>query len=114
MSAGDGLSDADVVDQVMNQVLAAERQARDAVEQCRAQAAAILAEAEERARAIGRRTEHRIRLTHKIADQAVDDALVELRGPDSGRTAVEDAGEARERVDRAVDALVEEILGGKA
>ncbi len=112
MSAGNGLSDSDVVDRVMNQILAAERHAREAVEQCRAEAAHILADAEERTRGIGRRTENRIRLTHKIADQSVDDALRKLRGPQSGQRAPAEEGEVRKLVDRAVDALVEDILGG--
>ena len=112
MAASDGMRDPDAVDRVMNQVLAAEQEAREAIEQCREQAARILSEAQEQARRIGHRTERRIRLTHHIADQAVDRALRELRGPEFSQVPDIPEGEAAEVLDRAVDALVDEILGG--
>jgi vacuolar-type H+-ATPase subunit H len=110
MAGEGGVWDSDVVDGVMNEVLMAEQEARAAVDQCRAQAARIVAEAEGRARRIGQRNERRIRLTHRIADRAVERALRELRGPQSGQAPEIPEGEAAELLYRAVDALVEEIL----
>ena len=112
MAADDRIRNSDAVDLVMNEVLAAEGEARQAVEKCRAQAAQIVAEAEERARRIRRRTECRIKQIHRIADLSVDRTLRELhrskpeRGPQSARTDAPDA------LAGAVDALIEEILGG--
>jgi vacuolar-type H+-ATPase subunit H len=96
----------------MNDILAAEQQAREAVEQCRAKAARIVAEAEERARRIANRAEARIRLTHRIADQSVERALRELRSTESSRVPATPEGDAREVLDKAVEALVDEMLGG--
>ena len=114
MAAGGSMQDADSVDRAMNQVLLAEQEACDAVEQCRAEAARILAEAEERVRRIGEGAERRIRLAHRIADRAVERAQQGLRGPDAGPESEISAREARELVDRAVDLLVDEILDGPA
>jgi hypothetical protein len=95
----------------MNKVLAAEQRAREAVEQCRRQANALVAKEEERARRLARRTERRIKAAHRIADKAVERSLRELgRGEVSGEPGTgidtEDA-----RVRRAVARLVEEIIG---
>jgi vacuolar-type H+-ATPase subunit H len=114
MAAGDRSHSPDSVDRVMNQVLAAEQEAREAVEQCRAEAAQILAEAEDNAREIERRAERRLRLTDRIADRAVEAALRELRTSGSGAGAAMPDSEAGAVLDRAVDALVDEILGGPA
>ena len=110
MAAGDWTQESDSVDLVMNQVLAAEREARDAVVLCHAEAAQILAAAEEGARRIAHRTEHRIGLVHRVADQAVDRTLHQLRagGPESGSALSEE--DVSELLDRAVDALVDELL----
>lgn len=112
MSAGDEMQDSQAVDRAMNQVLAAEQEAREAVEQCRAEAAQILAEAEQRARRVGRSTERRIRLIHQIADRAVDLVLEGLDSPGPGQGPGMPQGKAREVLDRAVNALVDEIIGG--
>ena len=85
MVVDDGMRDSDAVDRVMSQVLEAEEEAWKAVEQCRAQAARIVADAEENVRRIARRTERRIKQTHRIADLAVDRALQKLRRSDSGQ-----------------------------
>ena len=113
MAAGDRAGVSDSVDQAMNQVLAAEREARDVVERCRAEAVRILAAAEERARRIAQRTERRIQLAHRIADQSLEHALRELRGPRSGPEPAMPEAVVRALQDRAVDDLVAEILGGK-
>ena len=114
MGAEDRTQDVRSVDRAMNQVLLAEQEARDAVEQCRAEAARIRAEAEERARRIAQGAERRIRLAHRIADRAVARAQQRLRGPDSGSGLAIPTREARALLERAVDALVEEILDGPA
>lgn len=110
MVVGDGATDSDSVDKAMNQVLAVEREARDAIARCRTEAAQILAAAEEDARRIAQRTERRIKLAHRIADQAVAHTLGRLQGPESlpGIRAPDEDVPAL--LDRAVDDLVEEIL----
>jgi vacuolar-type H+-ATPase subunit H len=101
------------VDRAMNEVLSAEREARDAVERCRAEAVRILAAAEEGARRIAQRTEDRVKLAGRVADQAVERALRELQGTEDGPAAAVSDAEAREPLDRAVHDLVEEILGAE-
>ena len=100
------------VDLAMNQVLAAEQEAREAVTACGEEARKILAQAEELARGISRRTERRVKAAHRIADQAVERALGDLSdwGSDAGDPGALDAGE--ERLERALDRLVDEIVGG--
>ena len=100
------------VDLAINRVLAAEREAREAVEQCRAEAALILNAAEERARAVTSRTERRIKAVHRIADRAVERALSELRKEPGDEVVPEEAGRAGGRLERALDVLVCEIVGG--
>jgi len=99
------------VDQAINQVLAAERDAREAVERCRAEAEAILAAAEERVGRIGRSTERRVRAAHRTADRAVERALKELLGADVGEDDHAAAVADEARVDRAVETLADEIVG---
>jgi len=99
------------VDQVMNQVLLAEREAREAVARCRSEAAQIRVAAEEDARRIADRTEGRIKLAGHIADRAVERTLRGLQGTEPGAAAAVPEGEVRELLDRAVDGLVDEILG---
>ena len=112
MVVDDGMRDPDAVDRVMNQVLEAEEEARKAVEQCRAQATRIVADAEENVRRIARRTERRIKQTNRIADLAVDRALHKLYISESGQATKTPKREAATMLDRVVDVLVDEILGG--
>jgi hypothetical protein len=104
------------VDEAMNQVLAAERDARLVVAECRAEAARLIAEAEMRARALAGRSEARIKAAHRIADAAIARALAELAEvPPGSWLEVEAEGEAAavpEPLARALETLVGEILGG--
>jgi hypothetical protein len=100
------------VDQAINRVLSAERDAREAVERCRAEAAAIHAAAAVRAGEIGRRTERRVKAAHLAADRAVERALKELLSADGGAVVHEAAAADDPRIDRAVEALADEIVGG--
>lgn len=104
-------SDTGSVDEAINRVLAAERDARKAVEQCRSEATHIIAAAEERARRISGRAEKRINAAHRIADRAVERALAELRGKVQERQGDRDSARDRERIDQAVATLVDEIIG---
>ena len=99
------------VDRAMNEVLAAEQTAREAVDRCRAEADAVLAAAEERARRIVRRTEHRIKAAHRTADGGVDRVLRELfrTEPGAGPGSAVDAEAAR--IARAVERLAKEMIG---
>ncbi|MGE5154450.1 MAG: hypothetical protein ACM3ST_10565 [Bdellovibrio bacteriovorus] len=102
--------DSNRADGAFNRVLAAEARAREEVEGCRKQAAAILAAAEEQARYIASRADRRVRRAHRIADAGVERALAELltAGTEAEQGALE--GEALKRLDRAIEALVAEIL----
>jgi vacuolar-type H+-ATPase subunit H len=106
--------ESDRVDAAFNRVLAAEAQARDQVEECRRQAAVILAAAEERARHIVNRADRRIRRAHRIADASVERALTELLATRTETEQDNPEGEALTHVDRAIAALVEEILAPEA
>jgi regulator of protease activity HflC (stomatin/prohibitin superfamily) len=106
------------VDQAMNLVLAAERDARLAVDECRAEAARIIAHAETRARALSGRSEARIKAAHRIANAAIARALadlvevpagVELDEPVEG--APHDVAAIPEALAKAVETLAGEILG---
>ena len=113
MAVADEARVSDSVDEVINQVLAAERAAGDAVDRCRAEAAQVLAEAEETVRRIATRTERRIKLAHRTADEAVERTLRDLQDPGlvSADEAPDVGGDGL--VDRAVDQLVAEMLTGK-
>ncbi|MEA3278390.1 MAG: hypothetical protein U9Q81_24465 [Pseudomonadota bacterium] len=97
------------VDQAMNRVLAAEREAVEAVERCRMEAARILTDAEEQARRVSRRVDERIKAANRIADKSVEGSLREILGsePEAAASGARDI----ERLDRAVHALVSEIIG---
>ncbi len=106
--------ESDRVDAAFNRVLTAEAQAREQVEDCRKQAAAILVAAEEQARRIASRTDRRVRRAHRSADTGVERALADLlaTGVEAGPADLE--GDALVRLDRAIDALVAEILAPEA
>jgi vacuolar-type H+-ATPase subunit H len=97
----------------MNEVLSAEREARDAVERRRSEAAQILAAAEEGARRIAQRTEGRVRLINRIADEAVERARREIQGSRSDFALAVPEAEVHELLERALDALVDEIVPGQ-
>lgn len=103
----------DSVDYAINRVLLAERNARAEIEQRRDEAAQIISEAERRAARIGQRTDARIEAVHRIADRAVEEALHALLGPvpalESDRVPAHD----HDGLERAVELLVEEMLGGQ-
>jgi hypothetical protein len=107
-------------DEAMNRVLAAERDARLAVAECRAEAARLVATAESRARALASRSEAHIKTAHRRADSAIAHALAELaQTPFPDQAAGEDAGQELGTADAAplaeiLDILVDEILGAGA
>jgi len=107
-----GMQDSDAVDRVINQVLATEADARKAIEDCREEAARIVSEAGELVRRLGHRTERRIRLIHRIADDAVGHTIRELQDSESDRVPKFPAGEATDLLDRALDALIDELIDG--
>lgn len=103
-------SESDRVDRAFNLVLAAEAQAREQVEACRRQAAAILAAAEERARGIANRADRRVRLVGRIADAGVERAVAELLAAPVESGPMDLQGDALEQIDRAIGGLIAEIL----
>jgi cell division septum initiation protein DivIVA len=102
--------DSDRVDAAFNRVLAAEAKAREAVEECRQAATAVLAAAEEHARRIASRADRRVRLAHRIADAQVARALSDLLTPTPTEPAAGLDAETLARLDRAIAALADEIL----
>jgi len=113
MVTSERIGDSDSVDRAMSQVLLAEREARDAVSRCRDEAAQILAAAEEDTRRIADRAEDRVKLAARLADRAVELTLQELQGSEPGSAPAGSEADVRDRLDRAVDDLVEEILGAE-
>jgi hypothetical protein len=107
-------------DEAMNRVLAAERDARLAVAECRAEAARLIATAESQARALASLSEAHIKTAHRRADAAIARALAELaQTPLPDQAAGEDAGHETGTADAAplaeiLDVLVDEILGAGA
>jgi len=99
------------VDAAFNRVLAAEAQARAAIERCRQQAAGRVAAAEREARAIARRAERRIQAAHRIADRGIARALTDLAAAGDGN-----AGPTPDAavVDALAAALAAELTGGDA
>ena len=102
-------------DEAMNRVLAAERDARLAVAECRAEAARLIATAESRARALASRSEAHIKTAHRRADAAIARALAELartplpdlaEGPEGGAEVGAGLGSAL-----FLEGLADEILG---
>jgi len=117
MSGGDKQSGGTAsVDEAMNRVLAAERDARLAVAECRAEAARMVAEAERRARALAGRSEAHIKAAHRRADAAIERALGELVevppvAMPEGAPTPRSEGEVPPALAQAIEALVVEILG---
>lgn len=103
--------DADRVDAAFNRVLAAEAQARERVEDCRREAAAIVSAAALRARAISDAADRRMGLVHRIADRGVERAVAELLGEARTRALDQRVAADPERLDRLVEVLADEILG---
>jgi hypothetical protein len=101
------------VDEAMNRVLLAEREARAVVEQCRAEAVRIVTAAEDRARSLANRTDQRVKMARRIAERRVEKALLELR--DSTLLLKEQRGKSElgERLERALEALANEVIGAE-
>ena len=98
--------DGQSIDAVFNRVLGAERDAREAVAECRRNAEALVARAERDARGISLRAERRIRSARAIADRGVERALAELREP----LAAEAGGDHIPPAD-AIEDLVQVLAG---
>jgi regulator of protease activity HflC (stomatin/prohibitin superfamily) len=108
-------------DEAMNRVLAAERDARLAVAECRAEAARLVAVAEARARALASRSEAHIKTAHRRADAAIARVLADLAQtplPDQAegsRGGTEQGSGATTAIApplaKALVALADEILG---
>lgn len=99
-------------DVAITRILAAEQQARAAVDGCRQSADALVDQALVHARAIGNRADHRIALIHARVDQTIEAAECRIA---ADRVALEQAPaiapEDLACLPVAVDALIAEILG---
>lgn len=114
MTRRSAVDDSDRLDQAFNRILAAEAEAREAVADCRSQAARLLGEAEAQARRIGDRTDRRLKLVHGIADRAVSRALAELPPLTDGLAADSLDASTRQRLRATIVQLADEIIGAGA
>ncbi|MBK1719623.1 hypothetical protein [Thiocystis violacea] len=96
-------------DLAFNRVLEAEARARERIDACRLEAASLIKTAEERARRIGERTDARLLKAHRLADASVERALGSL--PRTAEAGGDPDGRALARLERAVAALADEIIG---
>ena len=100
------------VDEAINRVLAAERVARDAVEQCRRQATLRLDEAQILAKRVAARNERRVRAVQRIADRSVSRALEALVGDRGARPGEPEPNAAQMvRLEAAIGVLLDEMVG---
>lgn len=104
-------SQSDQVDAAFNRVLAAEARVRAQVEECRQQAAAVMAAAEERQRRIRSRADASMLRARRIADRGVELALAELRAAGAQTQPDEPSADTLSRLDRAIGVLLDEVLG---
>ena len=99
-------------DSAINRILAAEQQARSAVDECHKASDATINQALARARAIAHRTDQRIALVHTLADRHLEQAEALLA---TERAALEQAPPLDpvdlEHLPQAIDALISEMLG---
>jgi F0F1-type ATP synthase membrane subunit b/b' len=111
MSKQSSTRDADRIDAAFNRVLAAEAEARTSVDECRQEAARIVAAATVRARAIAGLTDRRMGLARRIADRGVARAMTQLKDEARARAIERAVAAGPGRIDRVVDALADEIIG---
>jgi hypothetical protein len=109
-------SDTAAIDQAINRILAAERDARAGVAQCAAEAEASLAAAQARAERVRVRTEQRVQLVHRIADRCLDLVLADLAAipidPDEdGAATPVPTGPPDVAMDEAIARLLDEMVG---
>jgi hypothetical protein len=97
------------VDRAINRILVAEREGQAAVEECRKQAAALVAAAQARAERIAEATERRIQWVHHIADDRLDATLRGLTGTAlaiDGRQAAPSSATLAPAIAQLVDEMV--------
>jgi hypothetical protein len=99
------------VDAAFNRVLAAESEARERVAACRREAAAIASGVTERTRRIADLADRRMQLAHRVADRGVERVLADLALPAVAPPAGAAELDMQARLERAVAALADEILG---
>lgn len=100
-------------DDAINQVLAAEQEAREALTRAHEAAAAQLADARLRARRIEQRTDERITRLRAACQRWVSTRSAELnRQAETLRNAAAEDAERRERLAAAVARLAVELTGG--
>jgi hypothetical protein len=101
--------------EVMNQVLVAEREAREAMEGCDRQADLLLRKARERVRQLRQRTEERIHRWYLASDRGVANCVRDLDERERGlRQGLAPVSELPPEWRMAVRRLVDELIGGKA
>jgi multidrug resistance efflux pump len=103
--------ESDRIDAAFNRVLAAEAQARERLDQCRIEAADLVAAAESRARTIEERTDQLVRRAHGVADAGVARRLHELLTNTPAQSPEDPSPAPPDTLDWAIAILAHEILG---
>jgi vacuolar-type H+-ATPase subunit H len=104
-------NDDTAADAAIDRVLTAEARARDEINHCRRQALAILREARSRARGISRRADRRIGRVRRLSDTGLKTRLDRIAEQSLALSeAPRLTAELQQRLDRAIDRLIDEIL----
>ena len=98
----------------MQQALAAEKQAREAVRGCEQQAEALREQARERARRISARTEQRINWVHNHCARELERRLAEMVTADEGEGSTAPAWTDSDLLDQAVQRLARRLTSHSA
>ncbi len=99
------------VDEAINRVLMAERDAQTAVEDCRKQAKGIRERARLDAKRVTERAERRVSTIQAIADPSVSRAISEMRGEMSAwRNENGLSAEQLRQLDHLIDTLIDELV----
>ncbi len=102
-------NDDTAADAAIDRVLTAEARARDEINHCRRQA--ILREARSRARGISRRADRRIGRVRRLSDTGLKTRLDRIAEQSLALSeAPRLTAELQQRLDRAIDRLIDEIL----
>jgi pheromone shutdown protein TraB len=110
MSRNDAALNTPGIDEAMNRVLREEQQARVAVETCRERAKMLLEHAQNRAKLIEYRTDARLLRVQWIADRALQRALRGL-APSTSRSGLGAAAAGTDRLARAIEVMLDEMVG---
>ncbi len=111
MTPPKGNNDSTAADAAINRVLAAEQAAQQDVTRCRQQALGILRGARSHAHAVEELADRRINQIHTLSDAAIHRALADISIEFQKLSGIPElTPELVQRLDSAVDRLIQEIL----